>query len=584
VLSQKKSPVSIEPVDQESAKQIKRILDGQLADYHTHLWGIETSASYLDIMYSPIREGQTGRSTAAAEAACTAINNHYFGFQDRFARHTAPEGFFYLVRWILEAVTAAEKDFRVQHALASCQDDQCPVNWNWGYELRAVIRAAAFRSMSAQDCTDQVPLEQWTQPDSYKAWLDSHLSKAEPTEYLLNIQLIENLPVAHRVAALRSVDGLVADCKREGNQCRVILHTTAETARCLYLRAVQRSQYANQVDRCEIDGKHQLSEAIMTALEGMSNVKLRFLYGLDTHYLASGMSLESPLPWEAVTENLLKPYVIGTDFRGPEAAFVEEGCEAVLRKLYSLLVEVSEKRVQHKLLVLRVHVGESDMFNNLHDPGLEQIGHQNLNIVISILERMQQDKLLQPKKVLIRLGHVTALSISQSYRLRKLPPKACFLELNSRSNLQTFASPDMGSLPIVKLVLSDAVYRFKRLQDAAERMSKYNFLDFTCNTDGAGVMHSSMQEEYCLASNVLHHFKENSAMEDGSFAHVQVLPEDIAVLESCLADGISADDLAGRSLRCDDLCDGVRDLLRFDNFIKSAQPKVASPGKKRRIG
>jgi len=272
--------------------------------------------------------------------------------------------------------------------------------------------------MSAQDCTDQVPLEQWTQPDSYKAWLDSHLSKAEPTEYLLNIQLIENLPVAHRVAALRSVDGLVADCKREGNQCRVILHTTAETARCLYLRAVQRSQYANQVDRCEIDGKHQLSEAIMTALEGMSNVKLRFLYGLDTHYLASGMSLESPLPWEAVTENLLKPYVIGTDFRGPEAAFVEEGCEAVLRKLYSLLVEVSEKRVQHKLLVLRVHVGESDMFNNLHDPGLEQIGHQNLNIVISILERMQQDKLLQPKKVLIRLGHVTALSISQ-----RCPPK-----------------------------------------------------------------------------------------------------------------------------------------------------------------
>jgi len=73
-------------------------------------------------------------------------------------------------------------------------------------------------------------------------------------------------------------------------------------------------------------------------------------------------------------------------------------------------------------------------------------------------------------------------------------------------------------------------------------------------------------------------------MEDGSFAHVQVLPEDIAVLEGCLADGISADDLAGRSLRCDDLCDGVRDLLRFDNFIKSAQPKVASPGKKRRIG
>lgn len=110
---QKKSPVSIEPVDQESAEQIQRILDGQLADYHTHLWGIETSVSYLDTMYSPIREGQIGRSTAAAEAACTAINNHYFRFQGRFAQHTAPEGLFHLVRWILEAVTVAEKEFRV---------------------------------------------------------------------------------------------------------------------------------------------------------------------------------------------------------------------------------------------------------------------------------------------------------------------------------------------------------------------------------------------------------------------------------------------------------------------------------------
>lgn len=580
---QKKSPVSIEPVDQESAEQIQRILDGQLADYHTHLWGIETSVSYLDTMYSPIREGQIGRSTAAAEAACTAINNHYFRFQGRFAQHTAPEGLFHLVRWILEAVTVAEKEFRVQHALASCQDDQCPVNWNWSYELRAVIRSAAFRSMSAQDCADEVPMEQWTEPDSYKAWLDNHKSKAEPTEYLLNIQCVENLPIAHRVAALRSVDGLVADCKQEGNQCRVVLHTTAETARWLYLRTAQRSQEANLVDRCEIDGKHQLSEAIMTALEEMSDVKLRFLYGLDTHHLASGLSLENPLPRDAIVENLSKPFVIGTDFRGPEATFTEAGCEAVLRKLYSLLVGVSEKRVKHRKLVLRVHVGESDMFNNVHDPDLEQIGRQNLNIVISILERMQQDKLLQPQKVLIRLGHVTARSISQAYRLRKLPPKACYLELNSRSNLQTFASPDMGSLPVVKLVLSDAVYRFKRKEDAAERRTEYNFLDFTCNTDGAGVMHSSMQEEYCLASNVLHHFKENTAMEDGSSAHVQVFPENMAVLEGCLANGISEDNLAGRSLRCDDFCDGVRDLLRFDNFIESAQPKVASPEKKRRI-
>ncbi len=153
---------------------------------------------------------------------------------------------------------------------------------------------------------------------------------------------------------------------------------------------------------------------------------------------------------------------------------------------------------------------------------------------------MQQQGVLQPRTVLIRLGHVTALNISQAYHLRKLPPKPCFLELNSRSNLQTFASPDMGSLPVLKLVIADAVYCFNRQQDPIERSSKYTFLDFTCNADGAGVMHSSMREECCIASNVLHHFKESSVMEDGSVAQVCVLPEDCAVLEGCLADGIGA--------------------------------------------
>ena len=107
---------------------------------------------------------------------------------------------------------------------------------------------------------------------------------------------------------------------------------------------VQHSQEANQVDRCEIDGKHQLSEAIMNALEELSSVKLRFLYGLDTYFLASGLCLEDPLPWDAITDNLSKPFVIGTDFRGPEAAFKEAECEAVLNKLYPLLVASSAHR------------------------------------------------------------------------------------------------------------------------------------------------------------------------------------------------------------------------------------------------
>ena len=104
--SQKRSPVTIYPVNQASCEQIERILEADLADYHTHLWGIE---SFLDLMYSPIREGQTNRSAAAAEAACAAIYDHFFRFQGKFARHSAPEGLFQLIRWTLVAATAAEK-------------------------------------------------------------------------------------------------------------------------------------------------------------------------------------------------------------------------------------------------------------------------------------------------------------------------------------------------------------------------------------------------------------------------------------------------------------------------------------------
>ena len=61
-------------------------------------------------------------------------------------------------------------------------------------------------------------------------------------------------------------------------------------------------------------------------------------------------------------------------------------------------------------------------------------------------------------------------------------------------------------------------------------------------------------------------------MEDGSVVQVCVLPEDCAVLEGCLADGIG-EDVAGQNLTCNDLCDEVRNRLRFDNFVESAPAK-----------
>lgn len=576
---QKKCPADVRLADADNDSGVQALLSRGVYEQHTHLWGIETPHSYLDSMYSPITEGQNNRLQAAAESAFQALQEHYFLYQGVYAQGSAPEGLFALVRWMREANTGTERAARVQHALASCQDSQRPFNWDWAYTLRSVIRDASFAQMhTSQGLYEQVPVQLWTHGGASAEWLENNELAAVTVPWVLNIDPVEALPLPQRVVALRNINSLVTSCSNVSNKARVALYLTSNTARYLYICRVQDSQKANRVVRCEINGKHELSQSIMEALAEMSDVKLRFLYGLDTQLLSKGLSSDCPLPQAAITSNLQKPYVMGTDFRGPEAVFQAPACSQVIRELYDLLVSLSEQF--SRTCVLRTHVGESNMFNNVHDPRLEQIGRQNLSIIIGILVQMHADDVFKQSKVLMRLGHVTAITTGQAYQLRQLPHKVCMLELNSRSNLQTFASPDLGHLPILKVLIADALYRFDYRQN---KTTSYTFLDLTCNTDGAGIMHSSMEEEYYLASNVLTHYKDNTVMEDGSMAHVPVFPEDLQYLRGRLEPG-SEQLVQGRGLLCSDLRLEVRNLLRFKNFIGGAQPfPPRSPRKKQRL-
>lgn len=581
---QKKAPIDVDLADPDHSISVQRLLDNGVYEQHTHLWGIEGPESYLDAMYSPITEGQHDRQHAAAESAFKAIKEHFFSYEGKYAKGSAPEGLFKLVRWILKADTAAERTDRVQHAMTSCQDPARPVNWDWAYTLRSIVRDASFTQMrNSQDSYPQVPEEAWSHAGAFEGWLQTNEPAGITVHYVLSVEPLENLLPMDRMTALENIDRLVASCSETRGQARVALHLTESTARYLYLRRVQRSQAENNVSRCEIDGKHGLSQGILDTLAKFNSVELRFLCGLDTGLLSKGVSPDCPLPCVKIRDSLQQPDVVGTDIRGPEAVFKAPECSQVIQELYAFMVTLYRELSRRAPYVLRMHVGESNMFNNLHDPKLEKIGQENLDIVIKILEKMHADSAFQKDKVLIRLGHVTVLTIGQAYRLRQLPHKVCMLELNSRSNLQTFASPDMGHLPILKMLIADALYRFDRQQGKRQtRSTPFNFIDFTCNTDGAGIMHSSMKEEYFLASNVLTHFKDDSDMEDGSRAHVPVSAADFPYLAGSIQPAVTQQVLQDRGLLFVDLIPEVRDMLRSDNFIARAQPHPLSPRKKAR--
>ena len=531
-------------------------------------------------MFSPIVEGQADRQQMAALSAQQAFKDHFFCYQGRYAQGSAPEGLFALVRWIIDANTAEETSLRVQHALASCQDPERPVNWDWAYTLRGIVRNAAFAQMAGHCSYEQVPVQTWREPGAWLEWLEASTVNDVPFPWVLDIGVLDSLPLLERKSALQNIDNLIASCKDASDQARVALHLTSTTARYLYMRHVQQCQEINKVHRCEIDGKHGLSASIMDALNALSHVELRFLYGLDTQLLSHGISSDQPLPYSGIEQNLQQCGVVGVDIRGPEAVFKPIECQDVITNLYQFLKHLSEQHQRPGPYVLRIHVGESNMVNNEHDPELERIGRQNLEIIISVLEKMQADGAFDLSKAYFRLGHITAITVGQAFRLRQLTHKACMVELNLRSNLQTFASPDMGHLPVLKVLIADALHRYKRKQ-AQTRSSGFTFLDLTCNTDGAGIMHSSMREEFYLASNVLTHYRNNTMMEDGSRAFVSLVEGDAACLEGCVKAEVHFSDLRQRGLLCEDLKDEVREMLRFA-LLGKAQPYALSPRKRQR--
>ena len=225
------------------------------------------------------------------------------------------------------------------------------------------------------------------------------------------------------------------------------------------------------------------------------------------------------------------------------------------------------------------------MFSREHDPDMAMRGRENLEHVLAALEELKGPFTAQ-KAVSIRLGHVTAITLNQAYRLRCLPFDVK-LELNGYSNIATLATPDQGSLPILKLLVADALYT--KNVEAVGCLPRS--LGFGCSTDGGGVQHSNLRKEFGLALMLIKSYKLGIPLPkggsfDGSLPSIKVYPDDLKLLEGSVSpEALQRLDTVHknsnpfsaqhrRNLRFVDLLPDVQQLVKADvRLLEEAFPR-----------
>lgn len=544
-------------------------------------------------------------------AAFSAIEAYFFPSSDRtFARHTAAEGLFQTVRWMCEANDDKTRAARVEHMLAARPAGQQLrfINWDWAYSFRKFIRESALVMARLAHESEQYTLidlsdERWEVEGGWQEmlgmWADSDGG------WYLCVEQIEAEDAATRSIVLRNVVAAVTALaqKRSSSSSagasadKVCL--SPATLLFLYARDIRSAlQHPDMhVGRCEISGKHGLTDQLLSDIceardaepGSTQHMKLRFLHALPSELLSEEYK-GTALPQKVmINQALRKQHSIGTDFCGPEADFNAGGCRTVLSLLHSQLggsVQAGTWKVYKsgEKAVIRIHVGESDMYGMSHDPVMALRGRTNVEIILRVLESLEKLFQVHEERITVRLGHLTAITLDQAYRLRSLPFDVS-VELNAYSNISTNAAPNQGSLPVLKVYVADALYR------SDSPRGKASALAFTCNTDGGGVMGTSIRKEITLAMQLIHCFTAGTPLPlggdfDGSQPSIAVYPGDLRRLRGKVtADAwarfeASADSnteaLSGEGrarLQHSDLLPEVQQLLKSNTeFLRAAFP------------
>ncbi len=249
------------------------------------------------------------------------------------------------------------------------------------------------------------------------------------------------------------------------------------------LNAVVQNLKSQGIDYVELQGglrgKHNVQLATVQQFEQMlrqQGISVRFLRAIKSNELAgAGNDLEAPV--RAVGNN----FIVGIDIAGAEQRFTDAGMER-FQQLHQLLKEKATK--EDKTFVLRVHVGEG--YPRKTNDSHRQIAQQNVQKLVARLELMAENGELAPDKVVIRLGHLTHATFEDLQKIQRL---GIVVEANLTSNQVTRSA---GSEEEVQQVLLKFLYNDNKV---------------ILNTDGGGVMGTTVPQEYDKAEKAIRKFE-----------------------------------------------------------------------------
>ena len=194
-----------------------------------------------------------------------------------------------------------------------------------------------------------------------------------------------------------------------------------------------------------------------------------------------------------VLKNLGEKRNIGIDFAGAETEeFTDAGME-VWQKIYSAMKEKALN--DDGTYVLRTHVGEGaperDQAGNIKpDSNHEKIANHNVGQMVKTLGSMDEKGQFSDN-VVVRLGHVTHADFEQLGTLNEISKKhGVIVEANLTSNFTTGTVKNENEMHRVLL-------RFLYQEN----------LKVTLNTDGGGVMGTTIANEYKEAQKAIDRFK-----------------------------------------------------------------------------
>ena len=253
----------------------------------------------------------------------------------------------------------------------------------------------------------------------------------------------------------------------------------------LYLDRVLGSLAADKVNYVELQGNLPEGVAPETwqKLQDKHGVRVEFLDNVSSKTLEGNKKGLKKVKGTSKKPGLElgKNGVIGIDFAGPEATFTPKGMEN-FKEIYEHIASKADS--EGTTVVIRPHVGEGNPKTNHPEKRINAAN--NLHLMIDAIKQLKAEGKLS-NNVILRFGHATHASAKQLQDIKDLE---IIVEANLTSNLRTKAVEG-------KTQMQQTILKFI-----------YQDVNVILNTDGGGMMNTTLPQEYKEATKAIRKFKE----------------------------------------------------------------------------